>query len=68
MGGEQRHRLDEAVGTVAAAEADVVADGQVVDPRVGGRARELSEPAAVCEQVGFPEDEADADVFGGHST
>ena len=66
VGGEQRHRLDEAVGTVAAAEADVVTDGQVIDPRRGRRARELSEPAAIDEQVGFPEDEADADPFRGH--
>ena len=66
VGGEQRHRLDEAVGTVAAGEADVVADGQVVDPRRGRSARELAEPAAIGEQVGFPEDEADADAFHGH--
>ena len=35
MGAEQRRRLDEPVGAVAAGERDVVADGHVVEARAG---------------------------------
>ena len=37
--GQERGRLDQAVGAVAVGEADVVADGQVVDAGVDARAR-----------------------------
>jgi hypothetical protein len=65
MRGQQRGRLDRAVGAVTVGEADVVADGQVVDAGVDSMRGELPEPTGPGTEVLLAEHDADPDGVGG---
>jgi hypothetical protein len=65
MRGQQRGRLDQAVGAVTVGEADVIADGQVVDAGVDSMRGELPEPTGPGTEVLLAEHDADPDGVGG---
>ena len=65
MGGQQRTRLDQPVNPVTAGEADVVADGEVVDAGVGCGGSQLAEPAAPVAQILLSQNDADSDAIVG---
>jgi hypothetical protein len=60
--GEQRGRLDQAVGAVAVLEAHVVADDDMVDAGLGDRRRHERQPPPVALHVVLAHDEADGDA------
>ncbi len=58
MCGQQRRRLDQAVYSVTSSEADVVADGYVIDAGRRDGCGQLRQPAAPPAKIGLPQDDA----------
>ena len=66
VGGQERGRLDQAIGAVAIGEADVVADGQVIDAGCYGVLGELVQAAGPRAEVVLAQDDPDPDGVDSH--